>query len=437
MKNNRKNESKKISFCFIIYSLIGIFVFFIKIEIEGTKSIPIDHMITVMKRILSDYYSLIICIISGISVVRKLVKQKIGTRISDKIFFGQALIGFLMSGCFLFKVGPEEFLEVGTMAVQATGNIVCAIFLTSIFVPFLVEYGLVDASGVIFRPLMRKLFHTPGSSAVIGVSAFLGNYSTGHVISRKMYEEGQFTERESVIVALGFSTCSIGLMLNLANYLDLMEYWSEYVCCILIITFTTTAFMSRIFPVSLKKDTYKKGVIPIKEDISTEKILLHAWEAGKKKAANAPHLIEAVKNIQIKVFPIICEITATSIFIITSGFLAASYTNIFFYLGSPFWFLLKIVGIVERELVYIIQAIGACILEPVLSGTICSGQDLSIKARWIIGIVPYSAIIFFAGSVPSIWSSKINCKIWEMIIIWLERVAIGIILSAITAFVLF
>ena len=201
----QSEKNKKAILRFIGYSLLGIFVFFFQIDIGGNKSIPIDHMIVALKSWLNSYYPLIICIISGYFVLKKIVKGTIGKQISDRIFFLQALLGFLISGAILLKIGSKEFLEIGTSSIQATGNIVCAIFLTSVFIPFLVEYGLVDATGIVCRPFMRKLFHTPGSSAVIGVSAFLGNYSTGHVISRKMYEEGRFTERESLIVALGLS----------------------------------------------------------------------------------------------------------------------------------------------------------------------------------------------------------------------------------------
>lgn len=438
MKNfKEKYKNQRDAGRFIGYSLFGIFVFFVQIDMGGTKSIPIDHMIAVLKSGLNRYYPHIICIICGYFVFTKIKEKKIGKQISDRIFFLQAFFGFLMSGAILFHIGSNEFLEIGKSAIQATGNIICAIFLTSVFIPFLVEYGFVDATGIICRPFMRKVFHTPGSSAVIGVSAFLGNYSTGHIIARKMYEEGQFTERESVIVALGFSTCSIGLMLNLANYLNLMEYWSEYVFCILIITFITTALVSRIAPISSKKDEYKEGVTPAVESISSKKLWSSAWYAGIEKASKAPGLIEAVKNIQIRVFPVVCGITATSVFVITCGFLAASYTNLFFYLGTPFGVLLKTIGIAKEELAIVIQAIGASILEPVLSGTICEGKELSMQAKWIVGIVPYSAIVFFAGSIPSIWASKINCKIWEMILIWAERVIIGIVLSMITAKILF
>lgn len=67
---------------------------------------------------------------------------------------------YSMAGIFVFF----GRIPVGGTAVQATGNILCAIFLSSVFVPLLLEDGLVDAAGVIFRPLMRKLFLTPGSS---------------------------------------------------------------------------------------------------------------------------------------------------------------------------------------------------------------------------------------------------------------------------------
>ena len=435
---NREKQQKQAPARFLIYSLLGIFVFFVQITINGKNSIPVDHMIALLKRAVSGYYGWIIFVISGYFVFTRIMKNGVGKKLSDRLFFLQSVLGFLISGAVLGKIGPEAFLKAGASAIDATGNILCAIFLSSVFIPLLVEYGLVDASGVIFRPLMRKLFLTPGSSAVIGISAFLGNYSTGHVVSRQMYEEGKFTEKEAVIVALGFSTCSIGLMLNLVNYLDLMEYWSVYVICILVITFTTTALVSRIFPISGKKEEYIEGVRPVREENTLPgQILKDAWKVGTERAGSAPKAAKAVRNILRRVFPIICEITGTSMFVIVCGILAAQYTDAFLYLGSFLSPVLRLAGVVAADIPYVVRGIGACIMEPVLAGIICGGKGLSLEARWITAVVPYSAIVFFAGFIPSVRSSRIPCRIWEMAAVWVERVFISTLLAVVTAKVLF
>lgn len=155
-----------------------------------------DHFISLLKSHLHENYSYIILVLTGYSVVKRLFDKKNRKTDTDIFFFIQAILGFVL--CIMMVLGllPQNLLSMAKSAVDATGSILCAIFLTAFFIPFLTEYGLVDFVGVLCRPLMRKLFHTPGSSAVIGVSAFLDNYSMGYVISRQMYEEGRFTEME-------------------------------------------------------------------------------------------------------------------------------------------------------------------------------------------------------------------------------------------------
>lgn len=428
-KNKRRGMIR-----FVLCSGIGIFVFFVRIPILGTSGILVDHLIGWLKSFLRDYYLYLIPLLSGISVIRHIRKKNEKQTGTDIFFFVQAVLGLAL--CILMLTGllPEELTAMAGSAVDATGNILCAIFLTAFFIPFLTEYGLVDFAGVLCRPMMRRLFHTPGSSAVIGVSAFLGNYSMGHVISRQMYEEGRFTEKEAVIVATGFSTCSIGLMINLVNYLDLMRYWGLYVFSVLFVTFVTTMLTARIYPIRSKKDTYKEGVVPVTEPRERMGRFGKALEAGVEKAQKAPSLRRSVGGILKKIFPILCEITGTSVFIIPLGIALAQYTHVFTFLGTPFQLLLNLLGVDGADALYGAKTLGISILEPVLAGVVSENMVSSMVVKWVIGVVPYSAIIFFAGFVPSLWKSGISCKIYELLLIWLERVAVGVVLTAFLAY---
>lgn len=98
----------------------------------------------------------------------------------------------------------------------------------SLFLPLLVDYGLVDFVGVLVRPIMRPVFRLPGRAAVIMVSAFLGNFSVGHIAVNDQYKTGRMTEREAVVIGTSFSTVSVGFLLVLANNTGLNErgYWN-------------------------------------------------------------------------------------------------------------------------------------------------------------------------------------------------------------------
>lgn len=421
---------------FLLCSAIGIFVFFVRIPVGESTGIPVDHLITLLKSFLKENYTYIILVLAGYSVVRRILVKDARKTGTDIFFFVQAILGFIL--CILKVLGrlPQNLQAMAQSAIDATGNILCAIFLTALFIPFLTEYGLVDFVGVLCRPFMRRLFHTPGSSAVIGVSAFLGNYSMGHVISRQMYDEGRFTEREAVIVATGFSTCSIGLMINLVNYLGLMDYWGFYVCSVLLVTFLTTMITARIYPIWRIKETYREGIKPALESEEQHGRWSRALNEGVSKASGAPTLWRSVCAILRRIFPILCEITGTSVFVIPLGMYLAEYTNLFSILGSPFRLLLQLLGINGTEAAYGARALGISILEPVLAGVISEGALSSMIAKWIVAVVPYSAIIFFAGFIPSLLKSGIPCKIYELLLVWLERVVIGVVLSALLAYLL-
>ncbi len=414
---------------FLGFSLVGVLVFFVSVPWNGRSSILIDHLISGLKKLLGDCYGWIIPLLCACYLWRQ-SRQREKKNAGFWFFYVQAIFGFLLSLCVAFGIGGEVLLSSAKGAVNATGNIICAVFLSSLFVPFLTDYGLIDALGMLCRPVMRRVFLTPGSSAVIGVSAFLGNYSVGHIVSRNMYDTNRFTEREMIIVAMGFSTCSIGLMLNLVNYLGLMAYWTRYVVGILAITFATTAIVSRIYPIRGKRREYQDGS-PERRDEKTplRTLFPRAWDAGVTRAAAAPSLPAAVQNILVRVMPLVCGITSTSVFVIVLGTLLVTYTGIFQWLGCIVWPVLKIMQFTAEEIAAITSGIGVSIMEPVMAGVINAGAELSLRARWVLAMVPYAEIVFFAGFVPSVYACKIPIQLREMVIVWAERVVISTIIA--------
>lgn len=90
-----------------------------------------------------------------------------------------------------------------------------------------------------------------------------------------------------------------------------------------------------------------------------------------------------------------------------------------------------------EETAAVSSAIGAGLLEPVLTGILCGGQEISLRLRWAAGIVPYTAIVFFAGFIPSVCSCRIPCTVWEMVILWAERTVLSAVLAVLSGWALF
>ena len=65
---NTKTNTNNI-FKFLVYSVIGIFMFFITITLNGKTTIPIDHLVTALKGLSAKgagIYGLIVIILGGL-----------------------------------------------------------------------------------------------------------------------------------------------------------------------------------------------------------------------------------------------------------------------------------------------------------------------------------------------------------------------------------
>src|SRR5690606_36649619 len=158
----------------------------------------------------------------------------------------------------------------------------------SIFLAFLVNYGLMEFIGIFMQPVMKPIWKTPGRSAIDAVASFVGSYSLALLITNRVYKEGKYTGKESSIIATGFSTVSASFMVIVANTLGTMEYWLLYFWLTLVITFIVTAITARIYPLSKKPETYYDDQVGDPEKVVTGNRFKMAYEEGMAAFDNAP-----------------------------------------------------------------------------------------------------------------------------------------------------
>ena len=113
------------------------------------------------------------------------------------------------------------------------------------------------------------------------------------------------------------------------------------------------------------------------------------------------------------------------------GLLLANFTPLFDWLGYLFYPFAWIVQLPEPELAGKAAAMG--IAEMFLPATAVAGSE-SMVLKFVIGVVAISAIIFFSALVPCILATKIPIKLWQIVVIWFERVVLTIIIATPIAF---
>lgn len=433
MKLSSKYFSISSKFKLIFFSGIGFFVFFIPVQLSGKKTILIDHLVnSIIKNFanFTPYYTLGIIILGTILPIytKKWKKSAI-----DIIFTSFKFLGIIVSFMAISGKGPESLMRkdmIPFLFNKLATPVGILIPVGSIFLSFLVGYGLLEFIGVIMEPIMKPIWKTPGRSAVDAVASFVGSYSIGLLITNSVYKDGKYTVKEACIIATGFSTVSATFMIIVAKTLGLMNIWNFYFWSTLIITFLVTAISVRLYPLKSKPNTYYDGSKKIEDEKTNKNILKNAYLEGLKSASNSEAVINnIIRNIKDGV-RMAAGVVPTILSIGLLGLILAEYTPIFDLIGYifyPFTVLMKIPDPMIAS-----KAISLEIAEMFLPALLIKSTG-HIITRYVVGVVSISAILFFSALVPCILSTEIPLKIREMLVIWIERTILTIIIAGAVA----
>jgi len=442
--NQDVKNNKVISYIeFICFSLFGVILFFTPITYKGKSSIPLDHLITILKTVqpnigkfpLLHFFVLIIATIGGILPwVEKNYKR------NTLCFILSVLRTLGIPVCIMgfFSVGPG-FLKDPTFIPFAWQKIAVDVTIIvvfgSIFLTFIMGYGLLEFTGVIVRPFMRPVYKVPGKAAINAIAAFIGNFSVAMFLTDELYKESKYTYREAAIVMTGFSTVSATFMIVIAKTAGFMDIWNFYFWSTLIITFAVTAITVRLYPLNSLDNSYIDGVGKPEREVKGN-IFKSALSEGVKTAAESKSLLKSLwTNLQggMKMCFVLTP-SATAVGLLAA--VLANKTKFFELLGTvfiPITYVLKLFGLENyKEVAKASSVVLGEVFVPNLTV-----KDLPDLPRYIIAVVSVSTIIFFAGFIPCLYATSIKLKPWQLLLIWFERAALSIILAGIVGLIYF
>lgn len=439
LSNRQTNPQSKNSHShvwkFFIYSMIGVFMFFIPISLNGQSSIMIDHIVSGLRQLLGNvvpYYLLLIILLGGLY---PFIKGNWKETTVTAIFSFLKLLGVVIAFMVYFNFGPT-FIFAPNMGSFLFDSLVTPVGLLvpigSVFLALLVGYGLLEFIGVLMKPVMRPIFQTPGRSAIDAVASFVGSYSVGILITNRIYKEGKYSIKEAAIIVTGFSTVSVTFMIVVAKALDLMSMWTIYFWTSFVITFTVTAITVRIWPIRNMSNEYYQGV-KRENDVYDKPLLKTGWKEAMKAAALAPSIFENVKQNLKDGILMTMSILPSIMSIGLIGLVLVEYTPVFDWLAYLFYPFTAILGLPEAMLTAKATSVG--IVEMFLPSMVVT--ESALMTKFIIGVVSVSGIIFFSALVPCILSTDIPLTIRQMVIIWFERTVLALILVTPIAYLLF
>ncbi|MGN0356193.1 MAG: YjiH family protein [Muricoprocola sp.] len=462
---------------FIVFSIIGIFVFFINVPMPGYQirigiwewgavaaqsNVIVSHLTNFLKAALyTGNFKAMPFIVWGIGVysivdlfVLRPAKFWHTTKVAA-VFAVFKIIGFVMlcfamieiylgwhPGVMNWFFSPVVSLGDKSICTFIMNSILVTICISipaaSLFLPLLVDYGLVDFVGVLVRPIMRPVFKLPGRAAVIMVSAFLGNFSVGHIAINDQYKTGRMTEREAVVIGTSFSTVSVGFLLALANNTGLNErgYWNLYFWTAFLITLLVSLIGVRIYPLRQIADAYYPGVEPCPEQVIKEGIFKVAFNEALDIAENQDSLVKRIGYIMKETLGVLGTVASGTAFFATFGVILYTYTPIVKWIGYIFYPFMRI-SIPASEAVIACTGAAVSFVEVTIPALLVTVGEWSLRIRYMMAVIPVTSIIFLASFVPCLMATDVPVKFKDMVVIWMERMILSVIITGIFAMILF
>ncbi|MFA8439075.1 YjiH family protein [Pueribacillus sp. YX66] len=438
-------------FKFILPSIVGIFLFIVPIKYNGSVTLPIAFLANWLSDVLAESLPVITVSIFVVIVLFTILTKVIKPALIMKNEFFKGLfdvrpiwiIARIFSMIFavltLFEWGPAFIWSenTGAIALYDLSAFLLVIFLfAGLFLPLLLDFGLLEFFGALMTKIMRPLFTLPGRSAIDSLASWIGDGTIGVLLTSKQYEQGYYTKREAAVIGTTFSLVSITFSIVILSYVDLEHLFLQYYLTIIVTGLACAIIMPRIPPLSRKPDTYYEPVgkqvdESIPEGISTVQWGLRlATMRARLNNGIATIFKNGVKNVLdmwISVIPIVMTIA-------TLANILSEYTSIFTYLGAPFVPILSLLQIPEAAAAAQTMVIGfADMLLPAIIG---NGVVESEFTKFIIASVSVTQLIYMSEVGALLLSSKLPVKFVDLVIIFFERTLISLPIIVLMAHIL-
>ncbi|MGF2618322.1 YjiH family protein [Rossellomorea vietnamensis] len=445
MDNGQSNAKVKAStgnvLLFLLPSLLGIFLFMTPIPQEEGLTIPIALLSDYLQSYIGEFIpaimtGLIIVTVLG-SFIAKIFKPAfiINNAFLNNLFAVNLLwlIIRLFGGIFavmtLFKIGPEMVWGSATggtlLSVDGLLTILFSVFLfAGLFLPLLLNFGLLELLGALLTKVMRPLFGLPGRSSIDALASWLGDGTIGVLLTNKQYEEGYYTKKEAAIIGTTFSVVSITFSLVVIAEVGLGNYFLPFYGAVVLSGIVAALIMPRIPPLSRKPNTYYNG----QEGQDTMDVIPEGYSRlgyGFQEA-----LVQARKNNNIGTFfkdgfknvldmwlgvaPIVMAIGTTALII-------AENTQVFSWIGMPFIPILELLQVPEAAAAS--ESILVGFADMFLPALFAEGIQSELT-RFVIASVSVTQLIYLSEVGGLLLGSKIPVGFKDLAIIFLERTII-------------
>ncbi|AST93067.1 YjiH family protein [Sutcliffiella cohnii] len=435
---------------FLIPSLIGVLLFLIPIKINGKVTIGLGVMADWLQGAIGAHIPTFMTVVLCVSAIGSLLVKIAPASVKKNSFINTLfnispfwlilrIIGALFAVFTLLGFGPSAINSAytgGVVLYDLIPVLMVWFLFASLFMPLLLEFGLMDFIGTIVRKVMQPLFKLPGRSSIDAMASWMGSGTVGVLLTTQQYESGYYTKREASVVATNFSIASIAFSLVIAKFLNIDHMFVQFYFTVIVTGIVAAVICPRIPPLSRKKDTYYEPVgQKIHESVPSG---MSTFQWGVKQAVEKADQVKSARQVVQKAVFNVVDIWIGLIPLVmaigTVALIIAEFTPIFNYLSYPFVPLLNLLQIPEASAAAPAMIVGFA--DMFLPAVIGSGIESELT-RFVIAVMSLTQLIYMSEIGVLLIKSKIPLSLLELFIIFLQRTIITLPVAALMAHLLF
>ena len=191
--------------------------------------------------------------------------------------------------------------------------------------------------------------------------------------------------------------------------------------------------LNRIPPLSRKPDTYlTENPAQKDENLKPEgySLLSWAWHRAVRKGNDNGYTVKSymsdwARNSCMMLFGMLGNVMLIG----TVALILAYNTPIFTYLGAPFQPLLELLQIPEADAASQTMIVG--FTDMFIPSVIASATIESPYTLFLVAVISITQVLYLSDNVAMIMITKIDVKLWEMFVIFLERTIVSLVVASV------
>lgn len=404
----------------ILYSIIGIIIFFIPIRINNQTQTMLYHISDVIQLNYREFLKIYIILFMLIGSIKSFINNKNKIYLFFKILSVTILLNVFYGNNYIFFQNDNTPLIIKDVVL----NLITVLPISSAFIPFILEYGLLEIVESYFHPIMKKYFKISGKTLIIIFIYLFTDCFCGYYMTHLMYSKGKLRLNELYTLLINFSIMSFYMMNYTYSELNLNN--KSFILISLLILIINNMVLCRIYPLNkIKKSYYIKT--SYKESIHKKNKLKKGINKhlGNKENKNIfEYIIENlghVLNLNMKLI-------SNLVLVFFLGDLIFNNSSIIEFLSQIFYPIINTVKFPDSLLIS--ESIIRSFYNSIATIDLISFSTL-YDTRFIIGIFSVIIGISLTTNLAYIYSSNIKIDKKYFIIMYFEKVILTTLLYAI------